>query len=278
MKKISEVLNAASINLERQFVKEKNCERCGRKRNVYRVRLLGGPKKGQWMTLEEPCDCTLSRQAAALIQKKRPQYYWSQSTINDSLEEATLENFFPENDTQDRAVKKAAEFIKKVVHHQQPRMILYGSPGVGKSHLAVAMSKVLMNRFNKACLFLEKTALKQKVRSTWSRESKLTESEIMRLISKADLVILDDLGAEGMTSWTRELLFSLLNARLSKSLVVTTNMSISEMDQAYGAKIMDRLLENMSKQDLLLMEADYSHRLKHLMEDDPKGKGIDPLF
>ncbi|MTT31382.1 AAA domain-containing protein [Terrilactibacillus sp. BCM23-1] len=269
MKKISDILNATSINLERQFVKEKNCERCGKKRNVYRMPLIGGPKKGQWMTLTEPCDCTLSRQAVASVQKKRPQYYWSQSTINDALKDATLENFLPENDTQSHAVKKAAEFIKKVVHHQQARMILYGEPGVGKSHLAVAIGKVLANRFNKACLFIEATALKQMVRSTWSRESKLTESELMRLIFEADLVILDDAGSEGMTSWTRELLFSLLNARLSKSLLVTTNMTISEIEQAYGTKIMDRLLENMSKQDLLLMEADYSHRLKHLIEDAP---------
>lgn len=57
-------------------------------------------------------------------------------------------------------------------------------------------------------------------------------------------------------------MFTILNSRLSKNVLVTTNMQLSDIYGEYGPKITDRLLENMSKEDLVNLKGEYCYRIK----------------
>lgn len=268
MKELTNIFEQKGLNLKRQLVKIEKCKNCGNELKTYKMLMIGGSKKGQWAPVTEECDCFLTQQVLETVNRTKLKFFRDHSTINNSIKNATLENYTPNNETQMIALKKAIEFINKLSHNNQARMIYYGEPGLGKSHLAVGIGKILDEKFKKTCLFLEVTVLKQLVKSSWSKDSSYSEFELMRAIAEVDLLILDDVGAEGITSWTKELMFTLLNTRLSKSLLVTTNLSISDIYIEYGAKISDRFLENVSKKDILKLEGEHSYRLNSFLKDD----------
>ncbi len=267
MKQLSQFFEQRGINLGRELVKIEHCIHCGNELKTYRVQLLGGTKKGEWVMVTEECSCILARQTIAAANRVKLNYFKEYSIYNQALSTATLKNYAIQNESQIEALKKAIEFIEKIAEHKPARLMYFGDPGLGKSHLAMGIVKVVETRLQKTCLFLEVPALKNLIKSSWSRESSLTEVEIIKAISEVDLLILDDVGAEGITPWTKELMFTILNSRLSRSLLVTTNMKLADIYQEYGAKIADRLLENMSKRDIVKLEANHSYRLKTFLEE-----------
>jgi DNA replication protein DnaC len=268
MKSISDLLNQKGISFQREVIKIENCENCGNKLKSYRLQLIGGSRKGEWTIVTEECSCIFSKLTLNEAKLKKLSYFKELSIINQSLVHATLENYSPNNHSQIHAVKKAIEFIEKITQNQRSRIMYYGNTGLGKSHLAVGISKIVETKLKKTCLFLEIPRLKHMIRSSWSKSSDFTELEITRAIAEVDLLILDDVGAEGVTPWTKELMFSIMNSRLSKHLLVTTNLELFDMYQEYGPKIMDRFIEGMAKQDIIKIEGKHSYRLKEFLNDE----------
>lgn len=62
--------------------------------------------------------------------------------------------------------------------------------------------------------------------------------------ASADVLVLDDLGAERPTDWTRERLYALVNDRwlAERSVVVTTNLAPPQLSDAVGERLSSRLL------------------------------------
>jgi DNA replication protein DnaC len=60
----------------------------------------------------------------------------------------------------------------------------------------------------------------------------------------ADLIVLDDLGAEKVTEFVGQELFTIINHRMNRQLpmVVSTNLSPGELEDTYGPRIASRLL------------------------------------
>jgi DNA replication protein DnaC len=62
---------------------------------------------------------------------------------------------------------------------------------------------------------------------------------------KAEVLVLDDLGAHNFTEWTQNKIFSLINYRMNHGLpcVITTNLSLEEMNQVVGLRTVSRIIE-----------------------------------
>ena len=73
----------------------------------------------------------------------------------------------------------------------------------------------------------------------------MTEFRILNSFSCADLLVLDDFGVERVTDWTRQIFYTIINKRYNsmKSTVVTTNVSISQLENEFDARIISRLVE-----------------------------------
>ena len=124
-------------------------------------------------------------------------------------------------------------------------LLFIGSTGTGKSHLAAAIVNELV-RNEVVCIFQSVPELLAKLRATYDREKAgPTEAEIMNACLEADLVVLDDLGAERWTAWAEERLYMLVDQRYraEKPVVITSNRTAKELEQAIGSRTMDRLLE-----------------------------------
>ena len=67
-------------------------------------------------------------------------------------------------------------------------------------------------------------------------------------IYNCDLLIIDDLGTEFITTYTQSVFFDLLTSRLDmgKSMVISTNLPMEKISEIYQQRVMSRLLNEFN--------------------------------
>lgn len=123
-------------------------------------------------------------------------------------------------------------------------MLLMGNVGCGKTYLAAAIANELAAH-NVAVKFVVVPDFLDKLRYTFGENSPVGELELMDQVKTAPVLILDDLGAHNYTEWSIKTLFSIINYRVNYELpmVVTTNLSVEEIEELIGSRIYSRLIE-----------------------------------
>ena len=147
------------------------------------------------------------------------------------------------------------EAQKKLLALDHFNTIFTGEPGVGKSHLAMAMLQAVNEHSEElvSCLFVSMNDLFRLIKSSFGKpNSKYTELNMTDLLSKVDLLVMDDLGSE--SSFTREndeagnyiqnIIFGVLNAR--QRTIITTNLSNKELEKIYNPKISSRIYKGVA--------------------------------
>jgi DNA replication protein DnaC len=105
-------------------------------------------------------------------------------------------------------------------------ILFYGPHGVGKTHLAVGILRQVIRERGARGFFFETRELLRMVRDTYNRTVDERELDVLSPVLKADLLVLDDLGAEKASEWTQETLGMVVNARYNarRPTIVTTNL------------------------------------------------------
>ena len=105
-------------------------------------------------------------------------------------------------------------------------LFFLGNPGVGKTHLVVAILKQLMMQKQVECLFCSYQELLRKVRDSYNPVSLSTESEVVRPVLETEVVAIDDLGAERVSDWVEDTVTYILNYRYAqkKITLLTSNL------------------------------------------------------
>jgi DNA replication protein DnaC len=104
-------------------------------------------------------------------------------------------------------------------------LLLLGPPGVGKTHLAVAILRQVITARGARGIFYDTRDLLRMIRSTYDQTNQVAESDVLRPVIEADMLVLDDLGAEKTSEWVEETLNLIVNARYSarRTTVFTSN-------------------------------------------------------
>jgi DNA replication protein DnaC len=136
-----------------------------------------------------------------------------------------LSNFEIHTDTQRAAHRKAARLVEQFPVADRG-LLFYGDAGVGKTHLAVALMKDAIVRKSARAVFYEVRELLKLVRDTYNSSTEMSELDVLRPVLEADLLVLDDLGAEKKSEWVDETLGLVINTRYSERrlTVLTTNL------------------------------------------------------
>lgn len=122
-------------------------------------------------------------------------------------------------------------------------LYMHGATGLGKTHLSLAIANVVTeNGYNVVYdsaqnIFTSLEREKFSYSGNGEREKELLE---------CDLLIIDDLGSEFVTSFTTSALYNIINTRInrSKPVIISTNLTETELEDKYTQRVTSRIIGN----------------------------------
>lgn len=178
---------------------------------------------------------------------KWPEYLLRESLrefgVPERMREKTLDNFDAKTEAQrlakDVGMAYANNFMS--IRNRDPNGVLfYGTHGIGKTHLAAAVTRAAVERkYVRSAMFVSVTALLGALRTQGDEPQR-----VMARASNADLLVLDDLGAQRTTDWVREQLGQILDDRWSnrRPVICTSNHELGKYVDMLGERSLSRLL------------------------------------
>jgi DNA replication protein DnaC len=163
------------------------------------------------------CDCRKSQ---------RDEEWWmDRARIPRRHRRCSFDNFDALNDHLQMVKIKARGYAENYPSVKEGLLFL-GNPGVGKTHLAVAILKQLMFQKGVAGLFCAYQELLQRIRDSYNPVSLSTESEVLQPVLNTEVVVIDDLGANRITDWVEDTVTYILNYRYNekKATILTSNL------------------------------------------------------
>lgn len=170
--------------------------------------------------------------------------------IPEDIKDAKLNDYVDETNEQKQAKQLAIDFITEF--DKKKSLVLSGDPGIGKSHIAVAITSALSKDYS--TLFLKSTSLLDLIKDSYNGANH-SELDVLNICAEVDLLVIDDLGAEyakagDSESWASDIIYKVIDSRLGKSLIITTNYSESLLEKKYGfngKRITSRMSDNAEK-------------------------------
>ncbi len=206
----------------------------------------------------EACVCRASDKAASARER-----LYALSSL-EHLRHLTFENFRatgnpkakhvisqPEQESLNRALEACQSFARDL----DGWMLLEGTYGCGKTHLAAAIANEVVSR-GIPTLFITVPDLLDSLRMSYNSPETTFETRFND-IRKADLLVMDDFGTQNATGWGQEKLFQIINYRYINKLptVITTNLILDEIE----GRIRSRLQDEEMVTHLRILTLDYRH-------------------
>jgi DNA replication protein DnaC len=161
------------------------------------------------------CECRRTNSGARLLDAAR---------IPPRFRECNFHNYYPKNDSQYFAHSFASRLVEDYPA-VDGGLLFMGSVGVGKTHLAIAVLKDLIEKKGVNCLFYESGSLLKAIQDSYNPVSQTSEMRVLAPVFQAEVLVLDELGATVPTNWVRDTLYQIINTRYNnkKLTIFTTN-------------------------------------------------------
>ncbi len=165
-----------------------------------------------------PCACRVEGRRNRL---------WQQSRIPSRYQRCTFDNFdYARTNSIGHAFSMAHKFALAFPAETEGKgLLLIGSPGLGKTHLAISVLRHAILERSAIGYFWEHKQLLEKLRSTYDGNASEPEYVLLRRIETCELLVLDDLGEITPSDWAWDTTAHILNSRYNadRSTIVTTN-------------------------------------------------------
>lgn len=153
-----------------------------------------------------------------------------QARIPRRYEHCTLESFDWSFPSATRSLKTAFGTAKRFVEgypleNDGGGLLLTGSIGVGKTHLAVGILHSLISERGATGLFYDYRELLKQVQNSYNPRVAATELEVLAPVFDAEVLVLDEIGASKPTDWVWDTVAHILNSRYNdrRTTILTTN-------------------------------------------------------
>jgi DNA replication protein DnaC len=157
-------------------------------------------------------------------------------------EGCTLSNYKPAlgNVSQLRAFNQSYRLVESYPGDGRG-LLLMGSCGVGKTHLAVGVLRGLIDR-GARCLFYDFGALLKAIQSSYGANNGTSESDILAPVFEAEVLVLDELGAAKPTEWVLDTMLHIIRARYNdRRLTIFTSNYLDECAGRDSETLEDRI-------------------------------------
>ncbi|HVU46380.1 MAG TPA: ATP-binding protein [Terracidiphilus sp.] len=210
---------------------------------------------GKWVS--RPCRCQ---------QIEREERRISASRIPERYRDCTLDTFeiyHGADQSLAEALLTARRFVEEYPASTVGKGLLFtGSIGVGKTHLAVGVLQRLVRERGVKGLFCDYRELLKNIQNSYNPQVNTTELELLKPVFAAEVLVLDDLGAQKPNEWVWDTVALILNTRYNDRLttIITTNytdisagagpltdVERAAREQTLGDRIGDRMLSRLAE-------------------------------
>jgi DNA replication protein DnaC len=189
------------------------------------------------------CDCRAEENRRRLLEAAR---------IPRRYDSCTLRSYRPAqgNASQLRALNAAFRLVREYPAVERG-LLFTGACGVGKTHLAVAILRGLVEK-GVPCLFYEFGSLLKGIQESYNPISQTSELKVLAPVFDAEVLVLDELGAVKPTDWARDTMMQIIGKRYNDRhlTIFTTNYtdarrqpSEETLEDRIGARLRSRLYE-----------------------------------
>lgn len=212
--------------------------------------------------LEEKFECHTCKDTGFILnkrcscfQKKLTTVYYENSSLKDLLLNSNFSNFNLECFSTNKvgnldSPRKNMELILSrsqayisAFDSSNESLLFYGNAGTGKTFLSHCIAKELLDR-NFLVIYKTADELMDALKEIKFEKNSLLED----MLINCDLLIIDDLGTENDSDFSRTELYNLLNKKIMKNkrMIISTNFTIEQLMKRYSERITSRLLGNFT--------------------------------
>lgn len=146
------------------------------------------------------------------------------------------------NETLDKLYQGMANYVNCFPNNKKKKLIFSGSVGVGKTYLVAATANELIKKGYKV-MYISAIDLAQ-LFLNYHMANVSDKEVIFAPLKQADMLIIDDLGVEPIyNSITIPYLYQLLEFRNMRHMIITTNLTLEDIEARYGERICSRIVD-----------------------------------
>ena len=137
------------------------------------------------------------------------------------------------------------KFINNFDNPEQHNLLFTGNTGLGKTFLSSCIANELLKK-DKTVLYQTASVMLDTIISYRFGKPNVSK-DIYDYLLNVDLLIIDDLGTEGVNNMKLVELFNIINSRLltpNKKTIISTNLSLQNLFNTYDERIVSRIIGN----------------------------------
>ncbi len=193
--------------------------------------------------------------------------------MTGELQQKTFDNYEGGRDTVKKAREWATTFdVEKP--HGSPSLIFYSdNPGLGKTHLMSAIANLIIDNWHgdpekgiiRPIRFESGPGLVRRIRSTYNLPPDSTherEEDVYSQLMGVKLLLIDDVGKETPSRFTRETYWYIIDERIKSNLpvIISSRLQLTALEDLMGEDTVDRLYGMVRGEMIILKGNSYRRR------------------
>lgn len=175
--------------------------------------------------------------------------------------EENLSNRFENFDSHSPILGEAVSFAKELAVGYKRYLVMFGTTGVGKTHIAVSAMALAASQ-KRSILYTKEPRLFREIHSTYKRKNGPSEDEVYKHFVYPDLLVIDELATEPLAKHDLMLLEELIDDRnaSNKATILISNATKDEYQAHVSDKILSRIADKGRGATFQIVEKDWRRR------------------